>query len=789
LVSIRLTHVAYIGAAANSDGSLTYICPSGVCTSSSADSYATSFISLAHANGVQVVMSINSTPANVTSDFPNATNSTHRAAFISNIVNYVNRDGFDGVDIDWELNLNLSQETSFLSALRTAIGSKLITIVAIPQFATAASYAGMQSYVDAIEVSTIDDGGGNPTWFNNPVYNDTPFTNSGDSIDRSLGVMRGGGVLDSKMLAGLAFYGELQTGATGPRQSAAVSTSQLRYTQIAANYPSFLSSPTRDSVALAPWFSPNGSSWVNYSDPTSITSAATYVKNSGIKGLWIWALDQDYFPTQTPQHPLMNAVAQALTPSAPSIVNTSPLPAATIGVSYLVTLTATGTTPVTWSITSGTLPAGLSLDSALGKISGTPTATGTATFTAQAANSVGSNSKVFALAVNAAVPVISSFTASPPSIRQGATSTLSWSSTGASSLSINQGIGTVTGASVAVSPITTTTYTLTATNTAGSATRSVTVTVNIRGNLGTPHAAAWPGHAATAADLFVAADLSTSTLASSITNAQTALTTTSASTFTANQIVRIDSELLDICSVSGTALTVCSSGRGVAGSTAVSHSSGAAVIGAVSALYHNQLSAELIALESSLWSHAGSTISGPGALAAGTSWPNHVATLNELLVAADAAQGNLSGGISNSTLTLPLQVDGGFAGNSIAQIDTEELKICSIDGTGMVLTVCSGGRGFGGTLAHSHSSGAVVSGIISTFYHNRIAAEIRALELDLFSTLGGGSSVSGVSWPNHAATLSELHVATTNGVVFASFHNRLAAELIALEGNLFGRVP
>jgi len=74
-------------------------------------------------------------------------------------------------------------------------------------------------------------------------------------------------------------------------------------------------------------------------------------------------------------------------------------------------------------------------------------------------------------------PVINSFTASPPSITSGGSSTLSWSVTDADTLSINQGIGTVTGTSVTVYPTATTTYILTATNSAGSVTETFTVNV------------------------------------------------------------------------------------------------------------------------------------------------------------------------------------------------------------------------------------------------------------------------------------------------------------------------
>jgi len=62
-------------------------------------------------------------------------------------------------------------------------------------------------------------------------------------------------------------------------------------------------------------------------------------------------------------------------PAAPAIT-TGSLPNGTVGVAYSQTLTATGgSTPYTWTIASGTLPAGLSLSSS-GVISGTPTTAG-----------------------------------------------------------------------------------------------------------------------------------------------------------------------------------------------------------------------------------------------------------------------------------------------------------------------------------------------------------------------------------------------------------------------------
>jgi phospholipase C len=69
-------------------------------------------------------------------------------------------------------------------------------------------------------------------------------------------------------------------------------------------------------------------------------------------------------------------------------ITTQSLPGGTQRTSYNASLTATGgTAPYTWSIPSGSLPAGLTLVTSTGVISGAPTSTGTSSFTAQVTDS------------------------------------------------------------------------------------------------------------------------------------------------------------------------------------------------------------------------------------------------------------------------------------------------------------------------------------------------------------------------------------------------------------------
>jgi hypothetical protein len=137
-----------------------------------------------------------------------------------------------------------------------------------------------------------------------------------------------------------------------------------------------------------------------------------------------------------------------------------------------------GTATLNWSATNATrfflTPEG-------GWVTGTsvvvqPLATTTYTLTAE--GPFGSATRTVTVTVSAPQPpTIGTFTATPAAISAGQSSILAWTVVGATSLSIDPGVGTVAGATVSVTPTATTTYRLTATNAAGSMTALATVTV------------------------------------------------------------------------------------------------------------------------------------------------------------------------------------------------------------------------------------------------------------------------------------------------------------------------
>ena len=165
-------------------------------------------------------------------------------------------------------------------------------------------------------------------------------------------------------------------------------------------------------------------------------------------------------------------VAVAAAPQTPVITAPSTLMAGQGGYTASVPLQSGMT--FNWTISGGTITAG----SGNAQVVFTANSAGTLQLGCQAVNGTGTSSGAGAVSIPVIQgPTIGTFQANPTTITAGQPSTLSWAVSGATSLSIDSGVGTVTGTSIGITPAGTTTYTLTATNTAGSVTKTATITV------------------------------------------------------------------------------------------------------------------------------------------------------------------------------------------------------------------------------------------------------------------------------------------------------------------------
>ena len=111
----------------------------------------------------------------------------------------------------------------------------------------------------------------------------------------------------------------------------------------------------------------------------------------------------------SPAQPLSMTIVTAL------MVTTTSLPGGEVGIAYSKTLGASGgTQPYSnWTVTSGSLPAGLTLISASGTIFGMPTANGTSSFSVTVKDSLGNTSAAQALSIAIEMPPVITTTSLP----------------------------------------------------------------------------------------------------------------------------------------------------------------------------------------------------------------------------------------------------------------------------------------------------------------------------------------------------------------------------------------
>ncbi len=173
-------------------------------------------------------------------------------------------------------------------------------------------------------------------------------------------------------------------------------------------------------------------------------------------------------------------------PAAPEILTTV-LNTMTQSAAFSQTLIVNGTPPFTFSITAGSLPAGLSLNSTTGAISGTPSSSGSYSFTVQASNAQGSDTQAFSGTVTSSpvAPTITTTTlnsltqsvAFSQTLNATGTAPLTWTISAGSlpaGLSLNSSTGAITGSPSGSGAYS---FTVQATNTAGNDTQAYSGTI------------------------------------------------------------------------------------------------------------------------------------------------------------------------------------------------------------------------------------------------------------------------------------------------------------------------
>ena len=270
----------------------------------------------AHAAGKKILISIGGAYSD--GSFSGATSRENRAGFVSRLLEFMNKYGYDGIDVDWEPIGSASSYLGFVRELRqklTASGSGSLLTTAVMTGTDGSVLAEVAPYVDQINLMTYDMAGPGPgweTWHNSALYDGgAVFQSTGrplPSIDQTVRDKLAGGVPAAKLGIGIDFYGYRWRGGDGTSTGGVSRPGQTWKTapDVKANVPYFEIMDTYyrskagwDSAAQAAFIgidSPGAAQdeFVSFENERSIRSKTAYVKKMGLGGVIVYELGGGY---------------------------------------------------------------------------------------------------------------------------------------------------------------------------------------------------------------------------------------------------------------------------------------------------------------------------------------------------------------------------------------------------------------------------------------------------------------------------------------------------------------
>ena len=281
-------------------------------------------VDAAHAAGRKAILMVGG--AGEIDGWRDAASSTHRAAFVTNLLAAVDQFGYDGLDLDWE-PLESFDQADFIALAQALRGARAGLILTVPLGWINANFAGtpdpflaqIAPLFERIDIMSYDmewPADGWQSWHSSALHGETGTTPS--SISSSVAYYLASGVPAAKLGIGSGFYGVCWHGVTAPHQtpgSIVASDGAFGYAKIMAGYYS-AAARQWDATAHVPYLSSQAGlgaqhcNFLSYEDPQSLADKGAYAKANGLGGIIIWTISQGYLASQPlgQRDPLLEAL-------------------------------------------------------------------------------------------------------------------------------------------------------------------------------------------------------------------------------------------------------------------------------------------------------------------------------------------------------------------------------------------------------------------------------------------------------------------------------------------------
>ncbi len=253
----------------------------------------------AHAAGVKVIVSIGGW-GQCDGYPPMAASAATRKTFIDNVIAFMQKHGYDGIDLDWEYPSGTAQRENFtllaqeFRAAFDAVNPAWTISFVVPSGSYSGNnfdYTALRGLISWIGCMTYDIHG---AWtahagHNSPLH--APANEPEGSIDTAVGYLLGMGIPREKLLIGVPFYGRQFAASRlyGPASGGEEITYAKLMTAVKPDW-------TRqwDDLAKVPYYQDGARTlFITYDDTASVRYKCDYVRDNKLGGLIIWALGQD----------------------------------------------------------------------------------------------------------------------------------------------------------------------------------------------------------------------------------------------------------------------------------------------------------------------------------------------------------------------------------------------------------------------------------------------------------------------------------------------------------------